>query len=66
MKFFLSFVAVLVAILLFERFFPSAAPINPVLPVGPQVEVSGHGADVPVGPSAPVGPGPAAPVAPPQ
>ena len=66
MKFFLSFVAVLVAILLFERFFPSAAPINPVLPVGPQVEVSDHGAAVPVGPGAPVGPGPGAPVPPPQ
>lgn len=66
MKFFLSFVTVLVAILLFERFFPSAASINPVLPVGPQVEVSGHGADVPTGPSAPVGPAPSAPVAPPQ
>ncbi|WP_162549783.1 hypothetical protein [Hymenobacter nivis] len=56
MKFFLSFVAVLVVILLYERFFPSVAPINPILPVGPQVEVSGHGADVPVGPGAPVAP----------
>lgn len=66
MKFFLSFVAVLVAILLFERFFPASAPINPVLPIGPQVEVSGHGADVPLGPGAPVGPGPGAPAAPPK
>ncbi|WP_082115789.1 DUF4920 domain-containing protein [Hymenobacter terrenus] len=50
MKFFVSFVIVLVAILLLVRFFPSA-PINPVLPVGPQKEVNGHGADVPPGPS---------------
>ncbi len=56
MKFFLSFLVVLAAILLFERFFPASAPINPVLPVGPQSEVHGHGADVPVGPSAPAAP----------
>ena len=56
MKFLLSFLAVLVAILLYERFFPSAAPINPVLPIGPQTEVHGHGADVPVGPTAPAAP----------
>lgn len=61
MKFFLSFLAVLVAILLYERFFPSSAPINPVLPIGPQTEVSGHGVDVPVGPPAP---GAGAPVPP--
>ncbi|MDB5236099.1 MAG: hypothetical protein JWR44_3092 [Hymenobacter sp.] len=49
MKFFLSFVAVLVAILLYERFVPSA-PINPVLPVpGSQQEVHGHNAEVPPG-----------------
>ena len=50
MKFFLSFVGVLVAILLLIRFMPSA-PINPVLPVGPQKEVNGHNADVPTGTS---------------
>jgi hypothetical protein len=50
MKFLLSFAGVLIAILLLLRFFPSA-PINPVLPVGPQQEVNGHGADVPTGPS---------------
>lgn len=46
MKFLLSFVAVLAAILIFIRFVPSA-PINPVLPIGPQKEVNGHNADVP-------------------
>ena len=52
MKFFISFVAALAAILLFERFYP-AAPINPVLPIPQgQREVNGHGADVPAGPSA--------------
>ncbi len=56
MKFLLSFLAVLVAILLFERFFPSSASINPVLPIGPQTEVHGHGADVPAGPTAPATP----------
>ena len=50
MKYFLSFGGVLLAILLFLRFVPSA-PINPVLPVGPQQEVNGHGADVPPGPA---------------
>ena len=50
MKFLLSFAGVLTAILLFIRFVPSA-PINPVLPVGPQHEVNGHGADVPKGPA---------------
>ena len=48
MKYLLSFVAVLVAILLFIRFVPTA-PINPVLPVGPQKEVNGHDAEVPKG-----------------
>lgn len=48
MKFLLSFAGVLVAILLYVRFFPSA-PINPILPVGPQKEVNGHNADVPPG-----------------
>ncbi|WP_230687489.1 DUF4920 domain-containing protein [Hymenobacter ruricola] len=49
MKFFLSFVGVLVAILLFIRFVPSA-PINPVLPVEQgQEEVNGHNAEVPKG-----------------
>ncbi|UOQ95865.1 DUF4920 domain-containing protein [Hymenobacter sp. 5317J-9] len=49
MKFFLSFVAVLVAILVFIRFVPSA-PINPVLPVEQgQEEVNGHNAEVPKG-----------------
>ncbi|WP_426059357.1 DUF4920 domain-containing protein [Hymenobacter sp. B1770] len=49
MKFFLSFVGVLVAILLYIRFVPSA-PINPVLPVEEaQVEVNGHNAEVPPG-----------------
>lgn len=56
MKFILSFAAVLVAILALLRFFPSA-PINPVLPIGPQKEVQGHGADVPVGPTSTVTPG---------
>jgi len=50
MKFLLSFLGVLVAVLLVLRFMPSA-PINPVLPVGPQHEVNGHGADVPAGPA---------------
>ena len=50
MKFLLSFAAVLVLILLYFRFVPSA-PINPVLPVGaPQQEVNGHDAEVPKGP----------------
>ena len=48
MKYLLSFVAVLVAILLLVRFVPTA-PINPVLPVGPQKEVNGHDAEVPRG-----------------
>ena len=48
MKFLLSFVGVLVLILLVVRFVPSA-PINPVLPVGPQKEVNGHDSDVPKG-----------------
>ncbi|MBD2721138.1 DUF4920 domain-containing protein [Hymenobacter armeniacus] len=49
MKFFLSFVAVLVAILLYIRFVPSA-PINPVLPVEQgQEEVNGHNSEVPKG-----------------
>ncbi|MCC3152499.1 DUF4920 domain-containing protein [Hymenobacter sp. BT770] len=48
MKFILSFAGVLVAILLYVRFVPSA-PINPVLPVGPQKEVNGHNSDVPPG-----------------
>lgn len=48
MKFLLSFLGVLVAILIFIRFVPTA-PINPVLPVGPQKEVNGHDADVPAG-----------------
>lgn len=48
MKFLLSFAGVLVAILLYIRFVPSA-PINPVLPVGPQKEVNGHNAEVPPG-----------------
>ena len=50
MKFFLSFVGVLVAILLLIRFMPTA-PINPVLPIGPQKEVNGHNAEVPAGAS---------------
>ena len=50
MKFLLSFAGVLVAILLFIRFVPTA-PINPVLPIGPQKEVNGHGADIPPGPA---------------
>jgi hypothetical protein len=50
MKFFFSFVGVVVAILLLIRFMPTA-PINPVLPVGPQKEVNGHNADVPTGTS---------------
>jgi hypothetical protein len=49
MKFFLSFVGVLVAILLFIRFVPSA-PINPVLPTEQgQEEVNGHNSEVPKG-----------------
>ena len=49
MKYFLSFAAVLVAILLYIRFVPSA-PINPVLPLPQgQEEVNGHNADVPKG-----------------
>ena len=49
MKFLLSFVVVLVLILAYFRFFPSA-PINPVLPVEQgQQEVNGHNADVPKG-----------------
>ena len=49
MKFFLSFVAVLVVILLYFRFVPSA-PINPVLPVPQgQEEVNGHNSEVPKG-----------------
>ena len=49
MKYFLSFVGVLVAILLYIRFVPSA-PINPVLPVEQgQEEVNGHNAEVPKG-----------------
>ena len=48
MKYLLSFVGVLVLILLLVRFVPSA-PINPVLPVGPQKEVNGHDAEVPHG-----------------
>ncbi len=50
MKFFLSFAGVLVAILLLIRFMPTA-PINPVLPIGPQKEVNGHNSDVPTGTS---------------
>ena len=52
MKFFLSFVVVLVAILVLIRFVPTA-PINPVLPIGPQKEVNGHNADVPPGDAIP-------------
>ena len=49
MKFLLSFVGVLVAILLLLKFVPSA-PINPVLPVPQgQKEVNGHDAEVPKG-----------------
>jgi hypothetical protein len=49
MKFFLSFVVVLAAILIYVRFVPSA-PINPVLPVGGgHQEVNGHNAEVPSG-----------------
>ena len=48
MKYFLSFAGVLVAILLLIRFMPTA-PINPVLPIGPQKEVNGHNSDVPTG-----------------
>ncbi|WP_083320770.1 DUF4920 domain-containing protein [Hymenobacter glacialis] len=49
MKYILSFAVVLVAILLYIRFVPSA-PINPVLPVeGSQKEVNGHNAEVPPG-----------------
>lgn len=49
MKFLISFVVVLVLILAYFRFFPSA-PINPVLPVPQgQEEVNGHNAEVPKG-----------------
>lgn len=48
MKYLLSFVGTLVLILLLVRFVPSA-PINPVLPIGPQPEVNGHDAEVPKG-----------------
>ena len=48
MKYLLSFVGILVLILLYVRFAPSA-PINPVLPIGPQKEVNGHDAEVPKG-----------------
>lgn len=49
MKYLLSFVGILVAILVVLRFFPSA-PINPVLPVPQgQKEVNGHDSDVPKG-----------------
>ena len=48
MKYLLSFVGILVLILLYVRFVPSA-PINPVLPIGPQKEVNGHDAEVPKG-----------------
>ena len=49
MKFFLSFVVVLILILAYFRLFPSA-PINPVLPIEQgQQEVNGHNADVPKG-----------------
>ena len=48
MKFLLSFVGVLILILLLVRFVPTA-PINPVLPVGPQKEVNGHNSEVPHG-----------------
>lgn len=49
MKFFVSFAAVLIVILLYFRFFPSA-PINPVLPVEQgQEEVNGHNSEVPKG-----------------
>ena len=48
MKYFLSFAGVLVAILLLIRFMPTA-PINPVLPIGPQKEVNGHNAEIPTG-----------------
>jgi len=50
MKFLGAFLGVLIVILLLVRFMPSA-PINPVLPIGPQHEVQGHGADVPRGPA---------------
>ena len=46
MKYLLSFAGVLVAILLLIRFMPTA-PINPVLPVGPQTEVNGHNSEIP-------------------
>ena len=49
MKFLLSFAIVLILILAYFRFFPSA-PINPVLPVEQgQQEVNGHNANVPKG-----------------
>ena len=50
MKFLLSFAGVLVAILLLIRFMPTA-PINPVLPLGPQTEVNGHNSEIPTGTS---------------
>jgi hypothetical protein len=50
MKFLAAFFGVLIVVLLLVRFMPSA-PINPVLSVGPQNEIHGHGADVPAGPS---------------
>lgn len=54
MKYFLAFAGVLVAILLFIRFVPSA-PINPVLPIeSGQKEVNGHNAEVPKGAEADV------------
>ncbi|WP_345120669.1 DUF4920 domain-containing protein [Hymenobacter antarcticus] len=46
MKYLLSFAGVLVAILLLIRFMPTA-PINPVLPIGPQKEVNGHNSEIP-------------------
>ena len=49
MKYFLSFVVLLVLILAYFRLFPSA-PINPILPIEQgQQEVNGHNADVPKG-----------------
>ena len=54
MKYFLAFAGVLVAILLFVLFVPSA-PINPVLPIeSGQKEVNGHNAEVPKGAEADV------------
>jgi hypothetical protein len=49
MKFLLSFAVVLILILAYFRFFPSA-PINPVLPIPQgQEEVNGHNSEVPKG-----------------